>query len=115
MVDALGADFGGGWPIHSAMSKIAELGQGVLVLLRDSESTQTLIRDIKYHREHTHHTYASRSNDTQSDAPEDWRTYGVGAQILADLGVGKMQLLSAPKVFHGLAAFGLEVTGYIAH
>jgi len=46
------------------------------------------------------------------DQGDDQRTYGIGAQILADLGVRKMRLLSAPKVFHGLAGFGLEVVDY---
>ena len=46
------------------------------------------------------------------DHGDDQRTYGIGAQILADLGVRKMRLLSAPKVFHGLAGFGLEVVDY---
>ena len=48
---------------------------------------------------------------SQSD---DLRTYGIGAQILADLGIHKMKLLSAPKKFHALAGFGLEVVEYIS-
>ncbi len=43
------------------------------------------------------------------------RTIGVGAQILQDLGVRRMQVLSAPKHVHGLAAFGLEIVGYIGN
>lgn len=39
--------------------------------------------------------------------------YGIGAQILADCGVGRMKLMSAPKRFHGLGGFGLEVVDYI--
>jgi 3,4-dihydroxy 2-butanone 4-phosphate synthase/GTP cyclohydrolase II len=41
------------------------------------------------------------------------RTYGVGAQIIADLGVRRMRVLSAPKIVHGIAGFGLEVVEYI--
>jgi 3,4-dihydroxy 2-butanone 4-phosphate synthase / GTP cyclohydrolase II len=41
------------------------------------------------------------------------RTYGIGAQILKDLGVTRMRVLSAPKQLQGLAAFDLEVTEYI--
>ena len=40
------------------------------------------------------------------------RTYGIGAQILRDLGVSRMRVLSAPRQLLGIAAFGLEVTGY---
>ena len=41
------------------------------------------------------------------------RTFGVGAQILKDLGVRRMRVLSAPKQIHGIAAFGLEVDSYV--
>jgi 3,4-dihydroxy 2-butanone 4-phosphate synthase/GTP cyclohydrolase II len=41
------------------------------------------------------------------------RTYGIGAQILKDLGVRRMQVLSAPKQMFGISAFDLEVTGYV--
>jgi 3,4-dihydroxy 2-butanone 4-phosphate synthase/GTP cyclohydrolase II len=41
------------------------------------------------------------------------RTYGIGAQILRDLGVARMRVLSAPKQMHGLSAFGLEVVEYV--
>ena len=61
---------------------------------------ETIMRD-EYHKNDDHHA-------------EDLRTYGIGAQILADLGVHKMQLLSAPKKFHALAGFGLEVVEYIS-
>jgi 3,4-dihydroxy 2-butanone 4-phosphate synthase/GTP cyclohydrolase II len=40
------------------------------------------------------------------------RTYGIGAQILRDLGVTRMRVLSAPRQLLGISAFGLEVTGY---
>ena len=42
------------------------------------------------------------------------RTYGIGAQILSDLGVRKMRVLSAPKRMQGISGFGLEVTEYVA-
>jgi 3,4-dihydroxy 2-butanone 4-phosphate synthase/GTP cyclohydrolase II len=42
------------------------------------------------------------------------RTYGVGAQILKDLGVKRMRVLSAPKQMHGISAFDLEIDGYVS-
>jgi 3,4-dihydroxy 2-butanone 4-phosphate synthase/GTP cyclohydrolase II len=42
------------------------------------------------------------------------RTYGVGAQILKDLGVRRMRVLSAPKQMHGISAFDLEIEGYVS-
>ena len=41
------------------------------------------------------------------------RTFGIGAQILKDLGVSRMRVLSAPKQMHGISAFGLEVEAYV--
>ncbi len=41
------------------------------------------------------------------------RTYGIGAQILKDLGVRRMRVLSAPKQMHGISAFGLEIESYV--
>ena len=53
-----------------------------------------------------------------AQAPErgrmDLRTYGIGAQILKDLGVGKMQLLASPRKMPSMTGFDLEVTGYLA-
>ena len=49
----------------------------------------------------------------QLGLPADSREYGTGAQILADLGVRRMRVLSAPKRMHALSGFGLEVTEYV--
>ena len=46
-------------------------------------------------------------------ASRELRTYGIGAQIIADLGIRKMRVLSAPWKLTGLAGFGLEVVEYI--
>ena len=54
-----------------------------------------------------------------SDAPGDrhgaqvLRTYGTGAQILRDLGVTRMRVLSAPKQMQAISGFGLEVVEYV--
>jgi 3,4-dihydroxy 2-butanone 4-phosphate synthase/GTP cyclohydrolase II len=45
----------------------------------------------------------------------DSRSYGIGAQILRDLKVGKMRLLATPHKMPSMAGFGLEVTGYASH
>ncbi len=50
---------------------------------------------------------------SEQDAPIVLRTYGIVAQILRDLGVTRMRVLSAPKQMHGISAFGLEVVGYV--
>ncbi len=44
----------------------------------------------------------------------DLRTYGIGAQILRDLGIARMKLLGSPRRMPSLLGYGLEVTGYLA-
>ncbi len=97
-----------GWPLRDALRRIAEEGRGVAVILRQAESDEHLLErlaglDLVNPPERHEH----------SGQPEDLRTYGVGAQILADLGVHRMRLLSAPKRFHALGGFDLEVVEYI--
>ena len=97
------------WPLRAALQRIAREGKGVVVILRPPEPTDALIEQIKaYHV----------PDETQSEAgniePDELRTYGVGAQIIADLGVQKMRVLSAPKIVHGIAGFGLEVVEYVS-
>jgi 3,4-dihydroxy 2-butanone 4-phosphate synthase/GTP cyclohydrolase II len=48
-------------------------------------------------------------------AKTDLRTYGIGAQILRDLGVRKMRLLSNPRKMPSMSGFDLEVLGFITH
>ena len=58
-------------------------------------------------------------NGTHAEAAEkplarktDFRSYGIGAQILKDIGVGKMRLLANPNPVPSLSGYKLEVTGY---
>jgi len=91
---------GGGhsWPILGAMERIAESQSGVIVLL---------------HRPETAHALLQRINPAPAaDRKYDLRDYGIGAQILRDLGVGKMKLLASPRKMPAMDGFGLEVTGY---
>lgn len=97
---------GCGWPLRDAMGHIAEQGEGVIVLLRESHQVDILERLQQLH--------GSDDDAKGSDeSPKDLRTFGIGAQILTDLGVKKMRVMSAPKRFHGLAGFGLEIVEYL--
>ena len=55
----------------------------------------------------------AKSANTRHAGATVIRTYGIGAQILKDLGLKRMRVLSAPKQLQGLAAFDLEVTSYV--
>ncbi len=106
--DVLGVqhpDFG--WPLRRALGRIAEEGGGVVVLLRKLESPRELVQQI---------VTLDQPAQEQEYALEDrrvLRTYGIGAQILSDLGVRRMRVLSAPKRMHAISGFGLEVTEYV--
>ncbi len=100
-VDSLAGIQGRGWPLHDIMETINKAGEGVIVFLRQAESPKDMVNLID-----------AMLLGHEVEHGDDQRTYGIGAQILADLGVRKMRLLSAPKVFHGLAGFGLVVVDY---
>lgn len=97
-----------GWPLRDALCRIAEEGAGVAIILRQQEDAEQIIRHIK--------DYQMQDEGVdlpQQDKGDDLRTYGIGAQILIDLGVRKMRVLSAPKKMHALSGFELEVVEYV--
>jgi 3,4-dihydroxy 2-butanone 4-phosphate synthase/GTP cyclohydrolase II len=97
-----------GWPLRDAMRRIGEEGKGVIVLLRAQDESVNLIKQIERIEFKPDHEVSDRDG-----GPPDRRVLGIGAQILTDLSVSKMNLLSAPQRFHGLGGFGLEVVEYI--
>jgi 3,4-dihydroxy 2-butanone 4-phosphate synthase / GTP cyclohydrolase II len=96
------------WTLRAAMNRIAEAGSGVVVILRDHTSPNDLASAVRS----VAATPAS-APEQKVEGPEVLRTYGVGAQILKDLGVRQMRVLSAPKQMHGISAFDLEIAGYV--
>ncbi len=93
--------------LRQALQRVAAEGSGVVVILRQKESEDTLIRQVRgYHK-------PEETAPQQHGEPDELRTYGVGAQIIADIGVRRMRVLSAPKIVHGIAGFGLEVVDYV--
>ncbi len=95
------------WPLRSALKRVAEEGEGVVVVLRKPETARELVQQvISLHKPHP--------EDHPTDERQVLRTYGIGAQILSDLRVRKMRVLSAPKRMQGISGFGLEVVGYVA-
>ncbi|MCK5382764.1 MAG: 3,4-dihydroxy-2-butanone-4-phosphate synthase [Gammaproteobacteria bacterium] len=97
------------WPLRQAMQRVAEEGVGVVVILRPEESADALVEQIK-----AYHIPEETWKKTVPGKPVELRTYGIGAQIIADLGVQKMRVLSAPMIVHGIAGFGLEVVEYVS-
>ncbi len=96
-----------GWPVDSAIERIAAEEAGVVVILRERESSRELVESIKGL------SLAPDELQTKRDGDAVLRTYGVGAQILRDLGIQRMRVLSAPKQMLGISGFDLEITEYV--
>jgi 3,4-dihydroxy 2-butanone 4-phosphate synthase/GTP cyclohydrolase II len=113
LADLIGLrDPGRTWTLRESLKRIAEVGTGVVIVLRDHTTPRELADAVSALNE-TAGQKRARAAAVQAP-PQVLRTYGIGAQILKDLGVTRMQVLSAPKQLHGIAAFGLEITGYVA-
>jgi len=97
-----------GWPLTDALRRVAEEDKGVVVMLRYEESPDELIQRIQRYAQ-----LDERDAMLAREGNETLRTYGVGAQILLDLGVRRMRVLSAPKKMYGISGFGLEVVEYV--
>jgi len=97
-----------GWPLRDAMCRIAQEGKGIVIILRLSEESDMLAQQINNYEKKDRGEEAISNNNA-----EDLRTFGIGAQILSDLGVKQMRVLSAPKKMHALSGFDLEVVEYV--
>jgi 3,4-dihydroxy 2-butanone 4-phosphate synthase/GTP cyclohydrolase II len=107
------------WTLRAAMQRIAEAGNGVIVVLRPQDSVRELEDTLRSFTA----TAPPESSSADGSRADGWRadrgegavlrTFGVGAQILKDLGIRRMRVLSAPKQMHGISAFGLEVEAYV--
>jgi 3,4-dihydroxy 2-butanone 4-phosphate synthase/GTP cyclohydrolase II len=94
------------WTLRAALERVVKEGAGVIVILRDIESPRELADAVQ--------TLHSRpSAGAIGERPEVLRTYGIGAQILKDLGIRRMRVLSRPWQLQGLSAFDLEVDSYV--
>ena len=87
------------WTVPAAMQAIERAGRGVIVLLHRPESAEELRR-------------RAMASAPPASSKLDLRNYGIGAQILRDLNVGRMRLLARPRKMPSMAGFDLEVTGY---
>lgn len=91
------------WTLNEAIGKLQTQGSGVVVILADdSEPSDTIMA--------VHNLHAKEKKVNKKTRA----TYGIGAQILTDLGVQKMRLLSQPTKFNSMSGFHLEVVEYVS-
>ena len=99
------SDFG--MPVRAALSRIDAEGSGLVLVLGGHKDDDEILRQIQQKPSPA----IEASGDNRHS--RELRTYGIGAQIIADLGIRKMKVMSAPWKLTGLAGFGLEVEEYI--
>lgn len=86
------------WRFDDALTTINEIGKGVLILIHRTEDGDALLQHLQ---------------PRQESAPRvDLRNYGIGAQILKDLGVSRMRLMATPRRMPSMTGFDLEIIGY---
>jgi 3,4-dihydroxy 2-butanone 4-phosphate synthase/GTP cyclohydrolase II len=97
-------DLGGGahsWPLAEALARMAAAPSAVAVLLHRTETGESVLARLE-------------AGPARPPARRmDLRTYGIGAQILRDLGVKRMRLMAHPRKMPSMTGFDLEVTGYL--
>jgi 3,4-dihydroxy 2-butanone 4-phosphate synthase/GTP cyclohydrolase II len=94
------------WSLHQSLARVAQEGKGVVVVLANDRGTGDVLDQLKtFHAQH--------DGSALAPAPHgSYLTVGTGSQILRDVGVGKMRLLSYPTKY-AISGFDLEVVEYI--
>jgi len=104
-----------GWTVSSSMRRLAEEDNAVMVILNREAGDRQLLDELRTRLLHDMGVEMPAENGAR-DQGEILRTFGAGAQILADLGVHQMRVLSgSPYIMHSLAGFDLEVVEFITH
>ena len=92
------------WSLDTSLAHIAHGGRGVAVLLNCGESAEQLLAQFNG---------TARAAQAPERGRMDLRTYGVGAQILRECGVLRMNLMGTPRRMPSMAGYGLEIAGHI--
>ncbi len=93
------------WSLDASLARVALEGQGVVVLLNCGESADQLL---------TQFDGTARASHGPERGRMDLRSYGIGAQILRECGVHKMNLMGSPRRMPSMTGYGLEIAGYIS-
>ena len=99
---------GHSWPLPKALAAIQAAPAGLAVLLNCGHDVATLLPQV------LPQALPQQSTRAQRPTQMDLRTYGVGAQILRELGITRMKLMGSPRRMPSMMGYGLEVTSFLA-
>lgn len=99
----------GSWTLHRVLEYIARAGAGIIVILQQQEKPSELVERVRRFQTQD----KALELTAGSRGREEMRTYGLGSQILAELGVGKMSVMGHAMKAPGLSGFGLEIVEYL--
>ena len=100
----VGASAKHSWPLPKALAVLHKSARGAAILLNCGEDVAALVP----------HVLPAANGAPRPSGQMDLRTYGIGAQILRELGIAKMKLLGSPRRMPSMTGYGLEVTGFVA-
>ena len=92
------------WPLPRALDTLQKAPRSAALLLNCGEDVAALVP----------HVLPANSSAPRAAGQMDLRTYGIGAQILRELGIARMKLLGSPRRMPSMTGYGLEVTGFLA-
>jgi 3,4-dihydroxy 2-butanone 4-phosphate synthase/GTP cyclohydrolase II len=92
------------WSLDASLARVASEGKGVVVLLNCGETAEQLLAQFDG---------TARASHGPERGRMDLRSYGIGAQILRECGVHKMNLMGSPRRLPSMTGYGLEIVGYI--
>jgi 3,4-dihydroxy 2-butanone 4-phosphate synthase/GTP cyclohydrolase II len=96
-----------GWSVSKALARIRSEGRGALVLIGQERDRESELESVEAFQR------AAATSDGSGAGVANYRIIGTGAQILQQLGIGRMRLMSAPLHFNALSGFNLEVTEFV--
>jgi 3,4-dihydroxy 2-butanone 4-phosphate synthase/GTP cyclohydrolase II len=92
------------WSLDASLARVAAEGKGVVVFLNCGESGTQLLAQFDG---------TARASHGPERGRMDLRSYGIGAQILRECGVRKMNLMSTPRRMPSMTGYGLEIVSYV--
>jgi len=107
-IDGLPLAQRGHWNARRALERVAEEGTGVVVMLEQRETRDQMIARMQNVQIRSERLEMGAARDSR-----EMRTYGLGSQILADLGIGRMRVMGPPMKAPALSGFGLEIVEYV--